>query len=284
MRFPSPPSGSLAIVIAQALGLAAPPEQAVGVGAVVFLLYLLASVGPAMWVTRQPIAELLQRGEIALPAPGTHNAGEDVNSEREDAKKLGRRGERAGGLGGAAISALGVFAWRNLERRRVRSLLAVGGVAIATTLLMLLTASLVALAGTLRVTLLGQFVGLEVQPYHYIMVGSALVISILTVADHLAVGVLERRHELALLQAIGWRAGAVRLSLLLEGIWLGLIGGVIGAVAAISVGLATRSEAVLSAWWVVPTGLVVMIGLCSLSALYAIFLTPGRALVRAMQQ
>lgn len=274
----------LAVVIAQALGLVAPPEQAAGVGAVVFLLYVLASIGPAMWVTRQPVAELLQRGEIALPTRDTHAAGEQTSLESEESSSLNRRGERVKRLGGAGLSALAVFAWRNLSRRRVRSLLAIAGVSIATTLLMLLSASLVALSGTLRVTLLGQFVGLQVQPYHFIMVGSALVISILTVADHLAVGVLERRHELALLQAVGWRKGAVRLSLLLEGVWLGLIGGLIGAVIAIGVGLASRSEAVLSAWWVVPVGLVVMLGLCSLSALYAIFLTPSRALVRAMQQ
>jgi len=136
----------------------------------------------------------------------------------------------------------------------------------------------------LRVTLLGQFVGLQVQPYHYIMVGSALIVSILTVADHLAVGVLERRHELALLQAVGWRAGAVRLSLLLEGVWLGLFGGLLGAVAAVGVGLATKSQLILAAWWVVPANLLVILVLCSLSALYAISLTPRQQLVSVMQQ
>jgi putative ABC transport system permease protein len=116
------------------------------------------------------------------------------------------------------------------------------------------------------------------------MVGSALVISILTVADHLAVGVLERRHELALLQAVGWRAGAVSMSLLMEGIWLGLLGGLIGAVAAIGIGIPSQSEAILSAWWVVPVGLLVMLVMCGLSALFAIFLTPGRTLVGVMLQ
>lgn len=257
----------LAFAIAAALGLAAPPEQAVAVGAVVFLLYLLASVGPAVWVVRQPVAELLQRGEVALPVGG---------SQRQE------RGGRL--LGGVGVRGLAGFAWRNLSRRRLRAGLAVSGVAIATTLLMLLTASLVALSGTLRVTLLGQFVGLQVQPYHYIMVASALIVSILTVADHLAVGVLERRHELALLQAVGWRAGAVRLSLLLEGIWLGLLGGSIGAVIAVGVALATRSQLILTAWWVLPVSLLAVLLLCALSALYAIFLTPRQRLVSVMQQ
>ncbi len=256
----------LALLIARLLNLAAPPEQAVAVGAVVFSLYLLASIGPAWWVVRQPVAELLQRGEVVAP----------VGSGRV----LG--GGRL--LGGVGWPGLAAFAWRNLSRRRLRSILAAGGIAIATTLLMLISASLVALSGTLRVTLLGQFVGLQVQPYHYIMVGSALVVSVLTVADHLAVGVLERRHELALLQAMGWRAGAVRFSLLLEGVWLGLFGGLVGAVAAVGVGLATKSQLILAAWWVVPASLLVIILLCSLSALYAISLTPRQQLVSVMQQ
>jgi hypothetical protein len=271
----------LAIVIAQALGLAAPPEQALGVGAVVFLLYLLAAIGPAVWVVNQPIAELLQRGEVALPTGGAHtaHAGRGQTATEE---KVHVKGE--GIFSGAGWRGLAQFAWRNLSRRRLRAMLAAGGVAIATALLMLMSASLVALSGTLRVTLLGQFVGLEVQPYHYIMVGSAIVISILTVADHLAVGVLERRHVLALLQAVGWRAGAVRGSLLMEGLWRGLAGGLVGTVVAVGVGLATRSELILSAWWVVPVCFGVMLALCSLSALYAITLTPRRTLVRAMQR
>ncbi len=260
---------ALAILIAQGLGLVAPPEQAAGVGVVVFGLYVAASVGPALWVVRQPIAELLQRGEVAVPVGSSGKGG---------------RERLFGGGGSVGWRGLAGFAWRNLSRRRLRAILAGSGVAIATTLLMLLSASLVALSGTLRVTLLGQFVGLEVQPYHYIMVGSALIISILAVADHLAVGVLERRHELALLQAVGWRAGAVRLSLLLEGIWLGLIGGLVGAGLAVGVALASRSEMILSAWWVIPVGMVVMLGLCSLSALYAILLTPRQQLISVMQQ
>lgn len=256
----------LALLIARLLNLAAPVEQASAVGIVVFVLYLIASIGPAWWVVRQPVAELLQRGEVVAPTGG------------------GKTLTGGSWLGGTGWRGLAAFAWRNLSRRRLRSILAAGGIAIATTLLMLISASLVALSGTLRVTLLGQFVGLQVQPYHYIMVGSALVVSVLTVADHLAVGVLERRHELALLQAVGWRAGAVRVSLLLEGVWLGLSGGLVGTATAMAIGLASRSQLILAAWWVVPASLLVIILLCGLSALYAISLTPRQQLVSVMQQ
>ncbi len=258
---------ALAVLLAHGLGLSAPLDQAGAVGGLVLALYLLAALGPALWIVRRPVAELLQRGEVTVPGAAPLRA---------------RRSERL--LGGLGRRGLAAFAFRNLARRRVRAGLAAGGIAIATALLMLLSAALVALQGTLRVTLLGNFVGLQVQPYHYIMVGSALIISLLTVADHLAVGVLERQHELALLQAIGWRAGAVRLSLLLEGLWLGLLGGAAGAVVAVVIALASHSEAILSAWWVIPAVLVGMLGLCSLSAVYAILLTPGQTLIRVMQQ
>jgi multisubunit Na+/H+ antiporter MnhB subunit len=72
--------------------------------------------------------------------------------------------------------------------------------------------------------------------------------------------------------------------LLWEGLWLGLIGGVVGAIIAIAVALASRSELILTAWWVLPAGLAVMLALCSLSALYAILLTPRQQLISVMQQ
>lgn len=273
----------LALVIAGALGLVAPIEQALGVGVAVFLLYVLASVGPAIWVTRQPVAELLQRGEIAVPISGPSR---EQDKERDTAKALRRKAGlvRMLVMGNGGIMAVAGFAWRNVTRRRLRALLAAGAVAIATSLLLVLVGVLAALGGTLRVTLLGGYMGLVVQPYHYIMVGSALIVSILTVADHLAMGVLERRHELALLQAVGWRAGAVRLSILFEGLWLGLVGGAIGTLVAVGIAVASKSEAILSAWWVVPIGLVAVMLLCALSALYAIMLTPRQTLVRAIQQ
>jgi putative ABC transport system permease protein len=264
---------ALAMLIAWGLGLLAPLEQSLAAGAVVLLLYLLASTGPAWWIVRQPVAELLQRGEVALPAGR-------IPRERGEGKS---RTRFFSGMGGG-LWGLALFAWRNLARRRVRTILAAGGVAIATALLTVLVTTLTALSGVLRVTLLGQFVGLQVETYHYVMVGSAIVVSILAVADHLAMGVLERRPEIALLQSVGWRAGAVRLSLLFEGVWLGLIGGGAGTLITILFGLTSPGQGLWQAWWVAPAALMIMLGLCGICALYAIMLIPRHALVKVLQQ
>ena len=263
----------LATLLTSSLGLLAPPEQVLAVGTVVLLLYFLSAIGPALWVVRQPVAELLQRGEIVLP--------KSVAPKEGAKNKLMTPRFR---LIGTGIWSLGLFAWRNLTRRRARTILAASGIAISTALFTVLVASLAALNGTLRITLLGQYIGLQVELYHFIMVGSAIVVSMLAVADHLAMGVLERRSELALLQSIGWRVGVVRLSLLFEGLWLGLIGGVAGTVASASLWLTSASQALWQAWWVAPVSLVVFLALCGICALYAIALIPHRALVRVLQQ
>jgi ABC-type antimicrobial peptide transport system permease subunit len=110
------------------------------------------------------------------------------------------------------------------------------------------------------------------------------VVSILAVADHLAMGVLERWPEIALLQSVGWRAGAVRLSLLFEGVWLGLIGGGAGTLITILFGLTSPGQGLWQAWWVAPAALMIMLGLCGICALYAIMLIPRHALVKVLQQ
>lgn len=269
----------LAVLIAAGLGLAAPISQALLVGLAVLLLYVLASIGPSLWIVRQPVAELLQRGEVALPVRGPRSFSTVLSGLR-----FTRQKEKAGSIpfGGAGLRSLTLFAWRNLLRRRVRTLLAVGSIAIASTLLMLLFAALLALGGTLQVTLLGQFMNLQVQPYHLIMVGSALSVGVLAVADHLAMGVLERRHELALLQAIGWRKAAVQWSILLEGLLIGLIGGLVGLVVTVVAAVFSRSELILQAWWILPLSLLAVLLLCSLSAIYAMLLTPRRAPMRVL--
>lgn len=270
----------LSILFAKGLGLVAPPEQAAVIGLVTMMLYIVAGIGPALWVVRQPVAELLQRGEVALPSVrvGKKRAQAEVAAQATSGT-MSLKGKSWSGVWG-----LSLFAWRTLYSRRARSLLAAGSLAVATLLLMLIMVALASLGGTLRVTLLGQFVGLQVQSYHLIMVASAVIMSVLAVADHLAMGVLERRHELALLQAIGWRRGAVRLSILFEGIWLGLAGGVAGGIVATAILLASNASLLVNGWWVLLACMAAMLVLCGLSALYAISLTARQPLVRAMQQ
>lgn len=269
---------ALAVLVAGSLGLMAQPVQAAAVGVSVLLLYILASIGPALWIVRQPVADLLQRGEVASPL----TSGRLFARSGKGATKAIRTPNGVSFLKGAGLQGLIYLAWRNLMRRRARTFLAIAGIAIATILLIVLSTALLALGGTLQVTLLGQFMNLQVQPYHFIMVGSALAVGVLTVADHLAMGVLERRHELALLQAIGWRRRTVQTSILVEGAMLGLLGGLAAAIITFAGSIALSSEYILAAWWVVPAGVLLVLALCLCSALYAVRLAPKYGLVRVL--
>jgi|GEM_PF-1169079 len=268
----------LAVLTALSIGLMARPVEAVGVGVSVLVLYILASIGPAMWIVRQPVADLLQRGEVASPL----SSGRLFARSGKGARRATSAPKSGSFLKGAGLQGLVYLAWRNLMRRRARTFLAITGVAIATVLLIVLSAALLALGGALQVTLLGQFMSLQVQPYHFIMVGSALAVGVLTVADHLAMGVLERRHELALLQAIGWRRRTVQASILVEGAILGLSGGLAAAIVILGGSIVLRNNYVLSAWWVVPAGVLLVLVLCLCSALYAVRLAPKYGLVRVL--
>jgi ABC-type antimicrobial peptide transport system permease subunit len=260
-------SVALAVSISISYGLSVSVAQIVALG---FLL------GPALWIARQPIADPLQRGEIAGSSIGTMAGSHKARARRH------RAGEHAR-LFGTGLSGIVWFAWHNLLRRRLRAFLAAGSIAVAATLLMALLAALLALGGTLRITLLGQFVGLQVQFYHFIMVASALAASVLAVVDHIAMGVLERRHELALLHALGWRIRDVQLSILLEGALLALAGGLTGSVVSMMVAIASRNDSILVAWWTVPFALLMVLTLCSLGAIYAASLAPTHGATRVLQ-
>ena len=77
-------------------------------------------------------------------------------------------------------------------------------------------------------TWLGEYVALEIGPVHYVAIVIAHVIAILTTAEIMWQNVAERREEIALLQAVGWRGGRIRTPILTEGLWSGLFAALIG--------------------------------------------------------
>lgn len=77
-------------------------------------------------------------------------------------------------------------------------------------------------------TLLGQYLALQLEGYHYLLNALAFAIAGLAVADTLMVNLRERQNEFGLLKALGWRSQAVANLLFAEGICLGLAGGVLG--------------------------------------------------------
>jgi len=69
---------------------------------------------------------------------------------------------------------------------------------------------------------------MRVGPRHYLTGGLCAVIVALAVADLLLLNVNERREELAQLHACGWRPVHVAGLIVLEGVLLGLVGGLCG--------------------------------------------------------
>lgn len=139
----------------------------------------------------------------------------------------------------AAIS-MGFWGYsvRNLLRRPFRTLLSATACALAAAILVLLTGILIERHGTLGGTLLGQFILVHIEVFHYAIGGMALVVAGLSVANALLSSALERRREIGVLRALGWRRRAVRLLLVREGSAVGLSGGSVGTILALAALLA----------------------------------------------
>jgi hypothetical protein len=127
------------------------------------------------------------------------------------------------------VSALWSYAWSEIQRRRVRSVLTGMGSTLSAALLTLLLGVTLQQRGMLGGTLLGEFILVNVQGYHYAIVGIGLGLAFLSTFNGLLGSILERRREIGVLKAIGWRTVSVARVFILQGILLGVIGGSLGA-------------------------------------------------------
>ena len=99
-------------------------------------------------------------------------------------------------------------------------------------LLVMLLAVLSDQQGMLSGTLLGEFILVHVEGYHYAILVIGFGLAALSTTNGLLASVIERRREIAVLKALGWRTRAVAWLFLLEGTLLGLSGGVLGSLLA----------------------------------------------------
>lgn len=167
------------------------------------LIYLLGSIIP-MWMTRNISPyEAMRTGEIA---------------------NKGKRLFRAKGIFRMAFHHF-IGKWK-------RSTLSVVAIALPTSLLALFIYITFRLKGIMYTSLLGEYVALEIGPIHYVAIVISMIIAMLTTAEILWQNVSERREEIALLQAIGWRIWSIRKLILAEGFFSGLFAAVFGLVVA----------------------------------------------------
>jgi len=76
-------------------------------------------------------------------------------------------------------------------------------------LLVLLLAVLRDQQGLLNGTLLGEFILLHVEGFHYAIVIIGFGLAALSTSNGLLGSIVERHREIALFKAVGWRTGAV---------------------------------------------------------------------------
>jgi len=128
------------------------------------------------------------------------------------------------------VRKIATMALANLRRLPSRTLLGAFGLFIAVGALTVLLAVNLAFQGALVGTLLGGFISLQVRGVDLASVLLAIALGGLSVADVLFLNLRERAPELVTLQATGWKASHLRRLVTAEGVALGLLGAVPGAV------------------------------------------------------
>jgi hypothetical protein len=132
---------------------------------------------------------------------------------------------RRSGLGG-----LWGYALESLSRRATETILSCAIASLSSALFVLMTSVIVEREGMLGLTLLGEFILARVGPTQLLLVLAALVLATFATANTLHARAVERRHVIGTLRALGWsRRHVVALSLR-EGLIIGTVGGIVGAV------------------------------------------------------
>ncbi|MFD1018356.1 ABC transporter permease [Thalassobacillus hwangdonensis] len=168
------------------------------------IIYLSGSVIPAILVRRISPTEAMKSGEVS---------------------KRKRRFVGSSSLIGMGINQM-LTQWK-------RTCLSVISIALPTSMLIVLLFITFRLQGVMYTTWLGEFTAMEVGSMHYLAMGVALLIAILTTTEIMWQNVAERRPEFAVLKSLGWRNGTISRLIVWEGAANGIIAAVVGFTLAI---------------------------------------------------
>ncbi len=188
----------LAWSLARALQLAFPLTRALLVLPLGVALCLAGGLAPAVVASRVTPAALLARGEV-------------VAQVRAHAR----------------FSLFG-YATRQMLRRPMRAVLSLLAVTFSSGLLTLLLLAGLTTRGYLAGTLLGEYILDRIGPLQIAIGAVALFTAALTVADNLLMSMFERRREIGLLKALGWRSRPLAGLFLREALALVVLGSLAG--------------------------------------------------------
>lgn len=252
-----------------------------GAGAGLVLAWALA--GAAGWrLPRGPLVGAVPVAVVALVAVGAlYPAWLASRVPPVGAMREARVGHRR--VTRRAAASLWSYARHGLGRRRRRVAVAGAGAALAAALVVLLLAVTVDRQGYLTGTLLGEFILVRIERFHFVLAALGLGLSTGAMGSTLLGGVVERRSEIGVLKAVGWRTGAVARLFLAEGIVLGTLGGVAGSALAMGASIGVFRTWSWSVVWVglVGTALPAFLGVAAAAypARVAAAASPADALV-----
>ncbi|AIS51615.1 putative ABC transport system permease protein [Thermoanaerobacter kivui] len=122
------------------------------------------------------------------------------------------------------------FLLSSIFNRPWRTLLSILSASIPTFLLSVLLYIKIHLNNVLHMTLLGEYISLELQPQHYLIGIISVIIAVVTISDLISLNITDKRFELSLLLAVGWRNNWVRGLIISEGAIYGFASGIIGII------------------------------------------------------
>ncbi|KSU59891.1 hypothetical protein AS034_17825 [[Bacillus] enclensis] len=171
------------------------------IGLLGLLIYWLGALIPAVLVRKIKPYETMKTGEVSTAR---------------------KRMVKSRSVTGMALNGL-LSKWK-------RTMLSVFSIGLPTGMLLFFLFVTFRLKGVMFTTWLGEYVAMEVSSMHYVAMGIALMIAILTTAEIIWQNVSERQPEIAVLKALGWRNGTIRRLVMLEGAISGLFAGLLGLV------------------------------------------------------
>jgi putative ABC transport system permease protein len=136
------------------------------------------------------------------------------------------------------VRSLLALAFVNLRRLPARTLLGAAGLFVGVAALTVLVGIERGFHGTLVGTVLGNAISVQVRGADFVAVALTIVLAGLSVADVLYLNLRERSAELATLRAVGWSDRQIATVIVLEGLGLGLLGSLAGALAGFALGWA----------------------------------------------
>lgn len=165
-------------------------------------------------------------------------------------------------------SSLLMIAWKGLLRRWSHTALGALTASLSAALFVLMLAVTVDRQGAMSGTLLGEFILVRIEGYHYTIVGLGFGLAALSLANSLLAGVMERRREIGIYKAVGWRTVIVVRVFLYEGALIGALGGLIGAAAGLGVFVGLYETATFDLVWIGLIGVLLPVAVGLLAAFY----------------